>query len=170
MDAVELSDARGKVRLAGASRDEARSLLEWENVSRRFSFKQGLIGWEEHWRWYQTMRSSGHDLLLMTEDRFGRLNGSISFKSEDGRVAYVGVIVRPDSRRQGWGRWAIRAGCEFAFLHRGYQRIMARIRAENLASKKAFLAAGFHAAAGPGTAVEDVELLRPKPSLRTRST
>lgn len=137
------SDAQGIIRPANGSPAEARAILDWENASRKFSFNTDLIDWESHWAWYQTMLSSRLDLLLLIEDATFKLIGAVTFKSDDGRLARIGVIVHPARRGLGWGRWAIEKSCCFAFQVRDYQRILAEIRSDNVASIRAFLAAGF---------------------------
>lgn len=139
-------DDRGSLRTPNGTREEARLILDWENGSRATSFDTEPIEESTHWAWYETMRQTVDDLLLVVHDGDGQPIGTVRFRSGERGDARIGVIIAPTRRAAGWGRWAIASGCRAAFQARSYRRILAEIKLDNRASLAAFRAAGFVAA------------------------
>ena len=127
------------------SEDDLRKLWLWVNdpLSRKMSFSQQEIGWEEHMAWHRQRKAAGRGWLWIAKDGKGRPLGQVRFDEEAGITISIGLA--PDARGKGLGASIIAAGClELLHMH-GPSKIMAYIRPENVASIKAFSRAGFGA-------------------------
>lgn len=147
-------DGRGAVRVVGQMREsllvlraattgDARMLHTWRNdpATRCASFHTDEISYDEHVRWLTaSLRSDSRALLVGELDE--RPVGVIRLDL-DGREAIVSVTLAPDSRGVGLAAPLLRRALQRAG-ELGVLRVTARIRPENLFSRRAFAAAGFH--------------------------
>jgi RimJ/RimL family protein N-acetyltransferase len=124
--------------------DDSRLVYEWNNhpSTRAASFSTAPIGWEEHERWMsQRLAGTGAPLMIGT-DPAGHDIGLVRFDREGSR-ARIGVVVAPERRGEGWSSALIDAGCTRLRALQPVSEVVAEIRPENLASRKAFEAADF---------------------------
>ncbi len=137
-----LQDAAMALRCAREG--DAEMAWEWRNAesTRRYSFDSNPIPLERHLAWWQAALQS-QDRILLIGEIAGAAVGVLRFDL-DGAVGTVSVYLDPRMTGQRLGPVLLRAGVEWARrnLHRT-QRIEAFIKPDNVASRKAFLAAGF---------------------------
>lgn len=131
------------IELTLATEDDARVIwtINNEPSTRQRSVQSGSIPWEEHLRWYmQSLESETRVLFLarVGEDVIGTLRLEL-----DDMSATISIALAPDARGQGYGRRLIRTCCDVAAKQYGRQQVIALIRPDNVASLKAFGAAGF---------------------------
>jgi RimJ/RimL family protein N-acetyltransferase len=69
--------------------------------------------------------------------------GVVRFDDLGGGEAEVHIIIAAEARGRGVATRALRAGCEYGSRELGYVEIMARIKEDNGASRRAFARAGF---------------------------
>jgi len=164
-----LVDGHGAVRVARAmreilltvrpaTRDDARLLFDWRNDSgtRAASFATPPVPWDGHVAWLDRVLVSP-DMRLVVAELEGQPVGVVRLERR-GETATISITVAPEARSQGLAAPVIGAGMEAASeLNVG--RVVAWIRPENIASRRAFAAAGFAEAArtagdqGPADAV-----------------
>jgi RimJ/RimL family protein N-acetyltransferase len=150
-----LVDGRGVLRVANAllgdaialrpAREEDMELVyRWRNdeTTRRYSFDPRPVPWETHVAWYTRSLQRDDRILLMGELQ-GNPIGVLRYDF-DGSQATISVYVAPDTQHQGLGRRLIRRGSQWLSDHRpAIRAVTAEIMAENVASQRAFLAAGY---------------------------
>ncbi|MFO0852002.1 MAG: UDP-2,4-diacetamido-2,4,6-trideoxy-beta-L-altropyranose hydrolase [Gemmataceae bacterium] len=145
------------VRVRPVTADDARRVWEWANdpVTRAASFTTAAIPWENHIRWFAAKLTDPNCVFLIAEatNPVGQVRFDLT-----GDEAVISVGLAPDARGCGFGTAAIRAAVEHLTQTRPVRRVEALIRPENVASVKAFEAAGF----GPAgeTTVRDYPALR----------
>lgn len=148
-----LVDGRGALRVAGAMREvlmtlrpatrkDARLLFAWRNDpgTRAASFSTEKVPWERHVAWLDRVIGSPdtiHRIAMLD----GREVGVLRLERR-GRAATISINVAPDSRSRGLAAPLIRAGLAAASWV-GIRQLDALIRSENIASRRAFGAAGF---------------------------
>ena len=124
--------------LAFAALDELglRTIESWfadTELGRRYNCP--TLSWLEHVR-------SEPGVHAWSVHESGKPVGLLQLHTEPGRMGYVGLVVRPDLRNQGYGRRILRAllAREEA---RGLERIVAKSESDNLGSHRCASAAGF---------------------------
>jgi UDP-2,4-diacetamido-2,4,6-trideoxy-beta-L-altropyranose hydrolase len=123
---------------------DARLLLDWRNepAARGASFQSQPIELAEHEAWL-AQRLSDPDCALMLIEDGGEPSGSVRLERQDDETATIHVVVAPQARGRGL---ASRAVCEIADRAGrllGVKRVVARVKAGNVASLEAFRSAGF---------------------------
>ncbi|MFZ5775048.1 MAG: UDP-2,4-diacetamido-2,4,6-trideoxy-beta-L-altropyranose hydrolase [Thermodesulfobacteriota bacterium] len=136
--------ARGMV-LRKAGREDSAILLSWANdpESRANSFSSRPISLEEHEKWLNAKLASPDCRLWLASMPDDSLAGMVRFDLA-GDEAEISVNLAPAYRGQELGSRLIGRACAQVFQEeQGLKRIVARIKAENRASLRAFASAGF---------------------------
>jgi len=150
-----LVDGRGAERVAGfldsgdlvlrpARAADSESIRQWRNAeeTRRYSLSSEPIPPEVHEKWFAAMLADPGRITLIGE-LDGEPAGVLRFDLEDG-TATVSVYLVPGRHGRGLGRRLIEAGSGWLQQNRPeVHSLRAEILDANLASKKAFGAAGF---------------------------
>lgn len=120
---------------------DSKMIWEWRNdpLTRQMSRNQDFIPWESHKEWYKNSKNA---LLIAMHE--SQPIGVMRFDSIDPTTAEININLAPTQRGHGLGTQVLLAASRHAFLHMSLNEIVAQIKAENAASKKAFEAAGFH--------------------------
>lgn len=141
--ARELLSCGSPVLLRPAIKADCDAIWTWRNdpVARSASRNSEPIPLDSHRRWYAAALKEGRRILQVAE-RDGQGVGSVRFDPEDGDWR-VSIAMAPEARGCGLGRAALGLAC--ARLRETYRgaRIVADIRADNIASQKIFEANGF---------------------------
>ncbi len=140
----DLMTKMDRIVVRAAREDDARSLYEWRNTPevRAASFDDRAIAWEDHFAWFHAALANPNRHLLIGEAD-DRPIGVLRY-DRSGMEAEVSIYLVPGIAGQGWGTRLLVAGNEWVEHHLpGVARLRARIRPENVASKKAFARAGF---------------------------
>jgi len=139
--------------LRPAGLQDAALLLLWRNdpLTRRFSINDAVVGWDEHIAWLEASLAMETRQLLVAVR--GRPVGLVRIDRDE--ATEMSWTVAPDARGQGVGRSMLAA----ALPIRG--RIVARIKSDNVASRRLASRVGF-ALLEPGP-LERWELVRPIP-------
>ena len=131
-----------EIKLRAVAKEDRAILFEWANdpLTRKMSFRQEPIGWDEHLKWFEkALRGEGFELLV-AEIKIGKgwtPAGRVIFKP-DGEI---GITLGGEFRGRRLARPILQAALEGV---RGkYGEIVAYIKPQNIASLKAFEAAGF---------------------------
>ena len=119
-------------------------VFDWANdpVTRSVSFYRAEISHEDHVAWFSKKLDSDDCLMFIVEGdgvpcAFIRLEPDVELGD-----AVIGINVAPSFRGQGLGSKALDTVNEVAAKH-NYQRIVALIRPDNVASLKVFERAGY---------------------------
>jgi UDP-2,4-diacetamido-2,4,6-trideoxy-beta-L-altropyranose hydrolase len=144
------------VDLRPATMDDADLLLAWANdaATRAASFSSAPIERSDHVAWLARRLRSADAFQLVADV------GVVRFDVE-GADAEISVAVAPERRGGSWAGPLIDAGCRWLGAARpDVARVVARIKATNVASQRAFAAADFDLEPLPG-AEGEVRYARP---------
>lgn len=131
----------GKLRPANQSDIEL--LFDWANdpVTRMYSFSTDFISWEQHKKWFAGMMEDADTFQYIYEYQ-GIALGQIRLTVK-GHVAEEGFSVAPEARGMGHGVSMLRLLCdEVKKRHKNIKKLYARVKPENIASKKSFVKSG----------------------------
>ena len=135
------------VSIKSATEEHSKAIWEWRNdaTTRAMFLNQDLVSWENHQSWYErVLTNSNRRLYVGYTD--GILFGMIRFdKRENQDHAYeVSINLDPEQRGKGLGKLLLTKAIEHFWTQvADADLILAEIKKENVASKKAFENAGF---------------------------
>lgn len=131
------------LQLRAVTLDDARALWRWRNdeQTRAMSLQSEPIEWETHLRWLKSKLSDPNHIFWMAHQS-GAAIGSIRFVRA-GNEAVISIGLSSDWRGRGLGTTLIQSACRAIFGMWKVTRIRAQIKAENLASRRAFEKAEF---------------------------
>jgi len=140
-------------------------LLEWANdpATRAASFSSALIGPEEHASWFESSLANAQRRLFIA--CCAGMEVGVVRIDRDGRTAEVSLQVAPVHRGRGLAR-AMLAALDRRANELGVRRWTARVKPANLASLRAFEAAGYRRLESAGGVVQ---LERPLTAPTSRS-
>lgn len=123
---------------------DARMLWEWANdpETRAASFTPEPIAWETHVDWMQRTLNDPTRVLCIARTRDGTAVGQVRFDVRL-RTATMSVSVAPSRRGNGEGTALIATAASWALQDLDIDTIVARVKRANVASLRAFEAAGF---------------------------
>ena len=133
----------GNVTLRPARPEDGSRVWQWRNdpETRRASLDSAPIPLATHEAWFrESLGRHDRRLYIVLED--GQESGVIRLDIRDGE-AEVSIHLAPGRRGRGLGTAALRAAATEAFSSLGLERLVAIVKADNHASRKAFLAAAF---------------------------
>jgi RimJ/RimL family protein N-acetyltransferase len=124
--------------------DEAQ-LLRWRNdvEARRQFFSRHEVSPADHRRWLAGKLADREATRLLVAEVDGRPIGQARVDRTHADVGEISVAVDGDFRGRGFGAQLIAAATERAASELGLQRVEARIKASNVASRHAFERAGY---------------------------
>jgi len=132
------------ITLSRASINDCRDLWLWRNhpgVRKNF-FDSEPISWQEHERWFNSKNKDGNIRIYIAalgDDKIG----VIRFETANGQIK-VSVNLNPDFFNRGLGSKIIKIGTgKFIKDTNAKKPIIAEIKKDNIASKKAFTKAGY---------------------------
>jgi RimJ/RimL family protein N-acetyltransferase len=131
------------VRLRAATAADADLLLAWRNdpATRAASFSSEEIPREAHLRWLAGKLEDDNCALLVIEVA-GAPVGQVRLE-KDGDTAEIHIALAPAARGRSIGRQALQAAVGQAPVTLGAKHVVARVKADNESSLRAFEAAGF---------------------------
>jgi len=135
--------AATSVSLRPARLEDSHRVWSWRNddESRVASFNSEFIPLEHHEAWFRdTLGRADRRLYVVLEN--GTETGAVRLDISTNE-AEVSIHLAPECRGRGLGTMALRALADHAFGSLGLDRLVARVKRSNAASRRAFLAAGF---------------------------
>ena len=152
---LELVDGQGARRVADAllpppiilrraAPPDCEPLLAWRNAEtvRRHFFDPRSVSAEEHRRWFEATLVDPTRALLIAESATEPV-GVLRYDF-DCDTAKVSIYIVPGCEGRGLGTAVLEAGTRWVAAERhGTRRLLAEVKTENLASRKAFAAAGY---------------------------
>ena len=137
--------------LRPAAPADTRLVFDWANDPqvRAVSFTAGAIAWPDHERWFQAQLASPGAVLLIAETPDHQPVGIARFVIADG-VATISISVAAGFRGSGYGRQLIEKSSRQILQRADVRAVHAFVKADNPASARAFLAAGYREASAPG--------------------
>lgn len=134
----------GRLRLRPAGHEDARLLWEWRNDPelRAAAFNSDPIPWQSHLAWFDRRLKDPDCRIFIVLDEPGRAVGQVRFE-RDGEAAEIHLSVAPELRGRGWGSRLIRRATEEFSRSEGASRVRAFVKTDNVASLRAFEAAGY---------------------------
>lgn len=134
-----------KLTLRTAHRDDARQVFAWRNDPWIVSLgsSRRTVAWEEHRQWFDAVLADASRLLLIAQAD-GHNAGTVRIDQAGEDAAVITIYLMQQFTGRGLGVRAIDAACDCAFRQwPALTKILARIRADNTPSQKAFAKAGF---------------------------
>jgi RimJ/RimL family protein N-acetyltransferase/SAM-dependent methyltransferase len=150
--------------LRPAEAGDEKRILEWRNNPWIVSLgtNRRPVSPDEHAAWFRSVLGSPNRLLFIIESDEGTPAGTVRLDRESGAAAVLTIYLTRSFTGRGLGPRAIEAACRAAFRDwPAVGRIIARIRADNVPSRKAFERSGFVLDLGGGPCPEGhVEMVR----------
>jgi dTDP-4-amino-4,6-dideoxygalactose transaminase/RimJ/RimL family protein N-acetyltransferase len=136
--------------LRPASIDDAQLLLDWANdpAVRAASFDSSPIPLDTHLRWLAGKLAGGETAFFICESD-ARPVGYARVERRDEHTGELAVSVDQTCRGRGYGKALIALAAAAGSSELGVDRVTARVKRENVASLRAFQAAGFAETTGP---------------------
>jgi len=131
------------VRLRRATAADTEAVWRWRNdpVTRAASLDTAEVPWAVHETWFgDSLRRDDRELYIVVAD--GEDAGMVRVDVRNGE-GVVSVNIAPEWRRRGVGTAALRTLVRQTPRRPGLARLVAEIRASNVASRAAFERAGF---------------------------
>jgi len=132
------------IRLEEATKENSRILWEWRNhpkIRSRF-FNSDPVSWEDHEIWFDKKIKDANTIIYIAVSGQDKV-GVIRFESI-GKETSVSVNLHPDCFGRGMGSVIIKLGTEKMLKENTFcQSVVARIKTGNVASRKAFMKAGY---------------------------
>jgi RimJ/RimL family protein N-acetyltransferase len=132
------------LRLRRVSENDSRLLWEWANDPdvRAVSFSTTQIPWDDHVRWFRGKLDDPRCFFYLALDGEGLPVGQIRFDINAER-ATISVSMERNSRGLGYGSRVIELASRQLFADAPVQSIVAYVKADNHASARAFVKAGY---------------------------
>ncbi|WP_264842356.1 GNAT family N-acetyltransferase [Caldinitratiruptor microaerophilus] len=130
-------------RLRPARPEDRDRFWEWRNDPdvRRYSFHPEPISLSIHERWFtQSLRSPHRQLYVIEVDSAPA--GSLRFDAKGEGEAEISIVIASGFRGMGVGAAVLKQAQKLAATL-GYKRLFARVKVENIPSRRAFEKAGF---------------------------
>jgi RimJ/RimL family protein N-acetyltransferase len=123
--------------------DENR-LLAWRNdpATRASAFNEEEVTADEHSAWFARKLSDAACAMLIAEDA-GEPVAQVRLERVEPDVAEIHIAVDPAARGRGVGREVLRLAVAEGRSRLEVSRVRAHVKANNMASLRAFRAAGF---------------------------
>jgi RimJ/RimL family protein N-acetyltransferase len=144
IDKMILPERAGQLMLRDVTAEDRRRLWLWRNEggARAMSGDKQPVPWEAHTAWLSARLADTNSLIFIVEAD-GRPCGNVRFQAELTGTAVVSIAIAPHLRGLGFGAAALVSACREVFKRRFCERIEARVKRENVASRRIFLKAGF---------------------------
>ncbi|MCK4589150.1 MAG: GNAT family N-acetyltransferase [Nanoarchaeota archaeon] len=116
----------------------------WRNdeVTRKFSFNTEEIPFKDHIKWFKASIINPKRTIFMAINEKREKVGQIRF-DRDGNGAEIDINIGSDCRGQGYGTKTIIKGCRIYFNNFEVDYFIAKVKKDNLASRRVFEKAGF---------------------------
>lgn len=130
------------IKVRKATMADAKPLWEWRNdpVTRAMFRDSEPVPWDQHLTWLTGVLADPERLLLIAESD-GTPCATVRFDDQGNNVAEVSVTVAPEFRGRGVGTEALRQATALALQR--WRIVLAHVKGENVASRKAFAGAGY---------------------------
>lgn len=130
--------------LREATIDDAKKLFDWRNdkITRKNSFNQDMIGWDEHCNWLKQTLKLNEILiyiLMINDVPVGTIRGKI-----EKNKCIISFSIDKNYRKQGYGKLILLLFEEN--MINNYEAgifLIGFVKQENIASQKTFLKAGY---------------------------
>ena len=127
-----------------AKQEDCKEIFDWWNhpLTRRMMYDTAEVEWGVHQKWFKKIISDENFLLCLGYDNGGKI-GVVRFDRKSELSFEVSINLNPD-RRGGGLASVILVKSEELFEHTyGKKYIFAKVRVENISSKKSFLKAAY---------------------------
>lgn len=132
----------GHFSLRAVEHSDSDLLLRWANdpTVRAASFRQDEIPRDVHEQWLEKRLRDASAWLRLAVDRVGKPFGLLRIEGEE---PLLSVLLAASHRGIGLGGPLLTAGCAAYFREHRARRVLAEVKPSNVASRRAFEAAGF---------------------------
>jgi RimJ/RimL family protein N-acetyltransferase len=125
------------------------------------SFSTAAIPWDTHVSWFRTKLDEPGTVMLIANDWNGDDVGQVRFEQGPDRYAEIHISIAPSKRGLGYAASLISQAAAHFFEHTECESIVALVKANNIASLRAFEKAGFRRTDLAGMPVSNaVQLIR----------
>jgi len=153
-----------KIHLRPAAPEDCELVFSWRNLPKivNLSSSRRQVSASEHRKWYNKNLINQNRPMFLIEEK-GLPVGLIRFEINNSNEADISVYLIPGKTGQGMGVLAISIGCNILFNNNYLTRIIAKIRADNLRSIKAFSKCGFCITKDDNFDIKHVKMILEKP-------
>lgn len=139
-----MSGSSPEISLRTATWDDRDLLLAWSNdpITRKNSFEQRPIAVEEHEAWLRK-RLADSDTRIYVGLNGAVPCGVVRFQRQEGGAAEVSIALDPSFRGRGLAAPMLRLARERYLRECPVARVVARVKADNVTSLRAFRRAGY---------------------------
>jgi UDP-2,4-diacetamido-2,4,6-trideoxy-beta-L-altropyranose hydrolase len=133
-----------KVLLRKSMQNDCAMVWRWANdpQTRHASLNADPIPWEDHVRWFNKILLEKYSRLYILELDSIPL-GQIRFEKETEDAWMISYSIAPEYRGFGLGAIMVRKGLSQMLLGKNHMTFIAKVKPDNLISKKIFMDAGF---------------------------
>jgi len=133
------------IKLRKAGIDDCRDLFAWRNdpVTRQVSFNSGELKYEDHEKWFKKYLQDPDRSMFIAEAEDNEKLGMVRFDRIKDDSWEISINLSPAHRGKGLGSLIISKSCELFAESHSNKKLVARTKASNIASIKAFEKAGF---------------------------
>jgi RimJ/RimL family protein N-acetyltransferase len=132
------------IELRKVQKEDCRDLYQWRDSpeARKFSLNTGKITYEKHIQWFDSSLNNPARTIYIALCNMNKI-GQIRFDEMDD-TARVSIIVKDDERGKGYGKEIIQDGTrKYLSEKKRIRKVIAEIKPENVASRRAFEKAGY---------------------------
>ena len=136
---------RGSLNLRDVTDIDRELIWHWANEeeTREASYSQAQISWNEHVRWFDSVRRQKNHRFFIADDGRKKPIGQIRFEI-DNKEAIISFSVSPEARRRGYGKEILFKAVTKIFNETNIEQVSAYVKSDNEASLRVFQKAGFN--------------------------
>ena len=127
-----------------AKQEDCKEIFDWWNdpLTRKMMYDTADVEWDVHQEWFNKITADEDVLLCLGCDNDGKV-GVVRFDRKSELSFEVSINLNPDRRGEKLASIILAKSEEFFEHIHGEKYIFAKVRVENIASKKSFLKAGY---------------------------
>jgi len=123
-----------------ARQEDCKEIFDWWNdpLTRKMMYDTADVEWDVHQKWFNKVTSDDNVLLCLGYDDDSKI-GVVRFDRKSELSFEVSINLNPDRRGEGLASVILAKSEEFFEHIYGQKYIFAKVRVENISSKKSFL-------------------------------
>lgn len=132
--------------IRNVTKNDSELLFNWRNEDsvRIFSRNSHLLTWEEHEKWFnKIINSNTGESLIYIFEKSGKKIGMTRIDKAVGDSSEISIILDPKFRGKGLSKQLLSTTLDIIAKDFTYERIIATVHQDNIASQRAFKALGF---------------------------
>ena len=127
-----------------AKQEDCREIFDWWNnpLTRNMMYDTAVVEWSVHQEWFKKVTTDKNFLLCLGYDHRGKI-GVVRFDRKSVSSFEVSINLNPERRGEGLGSVILSKSEDFFEQIHGKNHLFAKVKIENIPSKKSFLKAEY---------------------------